>query len=424
MKKIIYAEHDNLFEPNDYIRFIVNLSGEINSNILKETVEYVFKLNESTMSKISFGQDGQSYYEKMEQSGCRVCITKKSWRELINQNERVPFAIDKGELMRVFIIQGENETTLLIMSHHLVGDGKSILYFVEQVMKSLSGEKLEYKSLKLLDPNLIDKKYHLKNYIYRYTKSINKKWEITKKAFTWEDYYNIHNTYWSKHSTNVLYRKITSDDMDRLKSFARENNVTINSIIITSFLKASKKKQSVGIPVSIRKDNNRNMSNQTTGISIKYKYSERKSFVKNAIAVHKRIYKIINQPSMLYFVPQFMSLINPNLINSVLMYTQGLYYNEITKKVARVIGFSGKNIKDIGVTNLTKADIKTKYDNFNIDSIIFVPPVVSYAKQIIGVLTTDNCMVFSYSYMQTPDETQINIFNEGVDYLLQIINTQ
>lgn len=50
----------------------------------------------------------------------------KNWIEIVSQNEKNPFAIDKGELVRVFIIPSESNTQIMIMAHHLAGDGKSI----------------------------------------------------------------------------------------------------------------------------------------------------------------------------------------------------------------------------------------------------------------------------------------------------------
>lgn len=53
------------------------------------------------------------------------------------KNEKIPFAIDKGELVRVFIIPSGDKTQIMIMAHYLAGDGKSINYFVKDIMDAL-----------------------------------------------------------------------------------------------------------------------------------------------------------------------------------------------------------------------------------------------------------------------------------------------
>ena len=49
-------------------------------------------------------------------------------------------------------------------------------------------------------------------------------------------------------------------------------------------------------------------------------------------------------------------------------------------------------IDKIILTNLTRADIQLGYDEFNIREIVFVPPVVSYAKNVLGIVTTGDIM--------------------------------
>lgn len=92
-------------------------------------------------------EHGFAYYEKIPVSYCKIEIVNenKNWIEIMGQNEKIPFAIDKGELVRVFIIPSEDKTQIMIMAHHLAGDGKSIIYFVKDIMNALSAIPLTYK---------------------------------------------------------------------------------------------------------------------------------------------------------------------------------------------------------------------------------------------------------------------------------------
>lgn len=130
MNKII-TERVNLFEPNVYISMCIKLVGKINTKELTIAIKEAFKANEATMSKIVLN-NSEAFYEKMPLSGCKVEIasSSKSIIELIRINEKIPLEIDKGELIRTFIVSYEDKTELLIMANHLVGDGKSIIYFL------------------------------------------------------------------------------------------------------------------------------------------------------------------------------------------------------------------------------------------------------------------------------------------------------
>ncbi|MBQ7076890.1 MAG: hypothetical protein IJM91_01995 [Lachnospiraceae bacterium] len=53
----------------------------------------------------------------------------------------------------------------------------------------------------------------------------------------------------------------------------------------------------------------------------------------------------------------------------------------------------GKKTKNLSVTNLTRLDIPDMYGEFKVDFFSFIPPVVSYGKNIVGVSTLGDCTV-------------------------------
>lgn len=151
MKEII-TERPNLFEPNVYITMCVELCGRIDPHKLTTAVYEAYYVNEATMSKVVLEKD-KAYYDRLPVTGCKVSITDKNLLMLIKEYEKIPFAIDKGELVRTFIILTETNTLIMIMAHHLVGDGKSLIYFIKDMMSALSKTSLTYKPLTLLTKN-------------------------------------------------------------------------------------------------------------------------------------------------------------------------------------------------------------------------------------------------------------------------------
>ena len=123
MKKYIRSERANLFEPNVYISMIVKLSGNLQSEEIEQAVYKAYEANATTMSKIVLEENGDAYYEKMGISGCGFIIDNCSWKELLHQSEKRPFALNEGELVRTFLTKENEQLILLIHAHHLVGDG-------------------------------------------------------------------------------------------------------------------------------------------------------------------------------------------------------------------------------------------------------------------------------------------------------------
>ena len=387
----IVTERTNLFEPNVYVTVCVEITGKVCPHKLSAAVKQALEANEAAMSKIVL-KHGFAYYEKMPVSNGKIEIEKenKNWIALVQQNEKIPFAIDKGELVRVFIIPSEDKTQIMIMAHHLAGDGKSIIYFVKDIMNALSGTPLTYKPLTLLERNLPPK--GLSAAAGLYARYCNYKWN--NRFFTWQDYYDLHNKYWETVSSDIQYKTLSAQETQKIITSAKQIGCSVNSYIVTLFLQTHPNLRKVGIPVSIRQAKNEAMSNLTSGIYIKYRYDSKKTFAQNAMRVHKSITGKLKRHKV--FVLQFLAKMPLTLIDAVLLHTYNSCNERLAKKTAKVMGYFGKNKKDLGISNLTVIDIPASYGNYKIDNIIFVPPAVSYSQNIIGVSTINGRLTFSY----------------------------
>ena len=393
-KKYIISERPNLFEPNVYISMVVKIEGNISPEMVRNAVESAYSANETTMSKIILEENGNAYYKKTETSGCKVIFENRDWIAIIKDSEKQAFAINDGELVRTYIISENQRITLLIHAHHLVGDGKSILILINDILNSLAGKSLTYKPMVLIDYEYLTKRARLLMGVKLLLKKANRKWSKTGKAFTWDDYYAVHKNYWNNHSSDINIETYSASD---LKNNCK-NGVTLNSLLIAKLLKESPESKVVGIPLSIREDN-KSMSNQTSGIAFKYQYNLNKSFEENLTRVHKKIYKQLRDINKKYFVLLFIAELCPSLLDSVLLQTHGCYENSLSEKMADIMGYMGNGGRDLGVTNLTKIDIPNNFDSFKIRDILFIPPKISYSKNVIGISTYEDKLSISYHKM-------------------------
>lgn len=468
MKNYICSERADLFEPNIYINFWIQLVGDPKPEDVEAAVKAAFAANEATMSKVVLLRTGEAYYDRQQESGCRVELKEANWLEVLRQNEKIPFAINKGELMRVFILTAEEKLGLLIMAHHLVGDGKSITYFLEDIMRALAGESLTFKPMKLITKDALPKDSRLSLPEKLYANYYNWKWKHIGQLFQWEDYEAIHRHYWEKHSTHIAYEYFSTEEINRIHAHTKEMGVSINSYIAAAFLEAERKKDAVvGMAVDARIDGNKSMSNQATGISVKcraftsgivrpcgrmsvsvksraftsgtprpkglmsvsaktkntfiagiprpcgripdsatHSFTDEGSFDENVQLLHQMILDKLANPKKKFFVLHFISLLHPCLIDSVLLHTYGLYQNETTKKLALAMGYTGQKKRDLGITNLTRLDIPASYGKYGIRKLMFIPPSVAYSSHIIGVATMEDGMCISYHFMEEREEEQ------------------
>lgn len=387
----IITERPNLFEPNVYTTICVEITGKVSPQKLTVAVKQAFEANEATMSKIVL-EHCCAYYKRLSVSGCKTEIEdeNKCWMEIVKQNEKIPFAIDKGELVRAFVIPLKTKTQIVIMAHHLAGDGKSIIYFVKDIMNALSDIPLTYKPLALLEKNLPSKGLSVSAKLF--ASYCKRKWN--NRCFGLQDYYDLHNAYWKVRSSDIRYETLSVAQTQSIIDKAKEIGCSVNSYLVTHFLQEYKNRCEVGMPVSIRQDKNEAMSNLTSAISINYKYNDKKTFAENAMRVHRKITQLLKHKRL--FVLQFIARLPMTLIDAVLLSTYNACNNRLAKKTAKVMGYGGKNKRDLGISNLTVIDIPTSYGNYEIKNIIFVPPAVSYSHNIIGVSTVNGRMTISY----------------------------
>lgn len=422
MKNHIYSERVDLFEPNIYIGYLVQITGNPSLDVLVSAVKTAFAANEATMSRIVYNRNGDAYYEQMSESGCKVSIIKDDWKDIIRRNEKITYAIDQGELMRVFVIVAERDIYLLVMAHHLVGDGKAVTYFIEDVMIVLSGGSLGYKPMQLISHKSIPVKTELPLLLKLYVGILNKQWKRSGKTFRWDDYYNIHEAYWMEHSSEIVYEYFSPEEVNRIHAHTKEIGVSVNSYITAAFLEANRENTTIGMAVNIRLNKNKSISNQASGISVDHIFSDKITFDENAQLIHKKVMYKLEKPVMKYFILRFIPLFTPSLIDSVLLHTYGLYQNRTTQKLARLMGYVGGKKRELGVTNLTKLDIPNTYGRYGLKNGIFIPPVVSYAKHIIGVSTMEDGMTISYHFMSDQDrEKELEFFKRGIRNLKKYV---
>lgn len=389
MRKYILSERSSLFEPDIYISMVVKLSGNVEKEKLIAAVKAAYNANETTMSRIVLTDKGDAFYERMEESGCRVFMDSRSWKEILHGEEKKTFHIDEGELIRSFITPEKDGITLYIMAHHLAGDGKSMVVLIEDIMRAMEGQTLIYKEARVFHREYLNKKGKLPLLVKAFIKSKNRKWNIEGRIFTWKDYYAVHDKYWKNHSSKVEIRALDEKELENLKMEAHKNQVTINSYLVAQLQREFPEKSVIGIPVSVR-DGDMSMSNQTSGISIRHSYRSTRSLSENAREIHEKIYSIIKNKRKKYFVLSFLATLAPTITDGVILHSQGYYKSDFTEKMLDTMKYRGKSKTQLGVTNLSRIDLKKAYSTFKIEDILFIPPKVSYSEMVVGVSTFSN----------------------------------
>lgn len=252
------------------------------------------------------------------------------------------------------------------MLHHLGGDGKSLCYFIENFFHCLNGETVNFHQIRLLHKDVLPDKSSLPFIAKILAKYYNRKWKKESRIFDFGDSDNAHQLFWNNHKTCTELRSISGDILHQKLLECKECGIGFTAYFIAEMLKDTRTLQDIGLAVDGRLDGNRAMGNQATGISIKYKYDPSKTILENA-------------------------RILPDAIN---LEHAGYFHSHTSRQLAYLMGYGGKT-KDLSITNLTRLDIPVQYGKFEIIDFWFIPPVVSYGKNIIGMVTIGDTLNIS-----------------------------
>lgn len=416
----IDKERTWVFSPVNNIVMKVDIKGNILEAKLKEAIRNTVSQYEMLHQKITLDQEGNAYYEKSESFEPLIRSMNLDWTEVAKEQEKIPFAIDQGEFIRYFYKMTEERTTLMIIAHHIAGDGVSFTYFIEDIMRSLTGVQIQYKKLELFHMEKLPKDARLRAPITCLMKYMNRRWRKTGRLFDFNDYYNMYDKCWSNRES-LIYTYVVEDDMfDVVQKFSKENNITINSLITTAFIRASGERSDVGLAASIREKGFTGMGNYATGISVKYQYNDRRSFLENARTVQNMIYDKLNNESKKFFLLQFMRNIEPSLVDAIYFNVCSDYNNQTAETFSKMFGYSG-NPKGISITNLTKLPIETKFEPYEIVDFVFVPPLVLNAKRIIGIASIGEKIVFSLHLNNDKEAKEhLSFFYKAMEYLQEL----
>jgi hypothetical protein len=312
--------------------------------------------------------------------------------------------------------EGEKKQ-ILIMAHHLAGDGKSIVYFIDDIMNALNGNQILYKKMRLLSTENLPKGSKIPLFMKGYINYYNYSWKRKGRAFSTDDIKMVHDIYWKQHKTVISVGHFSNTELQELAKKAREAHVRLTSYITAAFCKFMPENISIGLAVDGRTDHNRSMGDQATGITVDYRYNKKVDFAKNARCIQKKIDKKLQCTWKKYFVLKFMGRLNGSLVDSIYMYLAGIYKNNKTARFAKVLGYS-ENLRDLSITNLTKLDIRNKYGFHRIRDFLFVPPIIAYGKRLIGIATLGDEMYITYHLIEDSEtDSEVNYFNRVIEGL-------
>ncbi len=387
MKHEIIYERGELFDVNMIIVFSIRISGTPSEGELQEAFGRAVATNEILTSRIVIENDGRAFYTDNDSPGSRIMKADKDFDEIRQREEKIRFRVEDGEYIRAYYEAKGDKTEILFLMHHMAGDGMSLQYFIEDFMTFLAGGSKEFKKIRTAETK--DNLDHVSRAIIKH---YNKKWNNT--VFTFEDIDKAYEAYWKNRTTVIETKVIEKEELKTLLGECRTAGVKFTAYLTAMLIKDEKGLMDVGYAMDYRRNKNRSMGNQASGMSVRYRYSPKKSIFDNALAIQKKLDKKIADHRKGSYILNFVAGFVPTLLDAVDIEHAGTFHDKVSHSLARLMGYMGKT-KDYSITNLTVADIPLEYGKYRIERMMFAGPVVSYGKCIISAVTCDGRTVIT-----------------------------
>ena len=405
-KRGISTERTHWFMPNAMIVMkadIVAKNGQTIEELIQKLQQAIMRAsyaNETLMSHLVLEPDGEVWYERLKKPCylCEVLAQGTDWKAVVNEQERIPFDFKRGELVRYFLIPTASEVHIILMAHHLAGDGKSMLILLRDIMNGMNGRAVVKKRLEILQKEDIRKFSKISPMVKLFIARLNHQWKKDRRVFEEADYKKMFYGYWNSHETVIDDIVFTVEETNDILKRCKEYDVSVNSYLTTAILKAYDSEWTeVGYAVDVRKKNQIGMGNFVSGQAFETTYVKDVGFRENAWRTDSLYKKQLQNSRNKYFTLHFLDRLDNAYIDSACMQIYTDYDTKSSRKLAQMMGYDGKK-RELSLSNLTRFSFAKEDDAYQMENLLFVPPVVPYGVRLFGMVTLDDKLSVTLHY--------------------------
>jgi NRPS condensation-like uncharacterized protein len=191
MEKIkIATERLFLRSPNINVCFRIIIEGNLDENDFSAAIDTVCQRHPLLKCAVEIDNNHDAWfvqnanpvkaeYYKYEEM--------PDWKNWYKKTDNIPFDFIHGPLVKICVITGNKHTEIIILGHHIIGDGIGYLNLTKDFLSALAG-KLE--TIPQLPPDndkfITGKRLGLLSGLY--VQKLNKAWRKNKTHFSENDY--------------------------------------------------------------------------------------------------------------------------------------------------------------------------------------------------------------------------------------------
>lgn len=419
--------------PSMYLVTKITVIGEYNSKRLEDSIKEMERVHPIITYVLEEGEEGKVYFAKKEDIKVTVKYFERKnqddWLRITRDEEFIPLEFDKEPPLRFLIIHGEEEFDIVILGHHLLGDGKSFQYLMQDLLEVYCNKT---QNLPIQETRFIrktedmPKESELPIEFVEAIQSVNTEWSSMRRQFTREEYEKLFNDYHEVHGLGLFVEYYDKEKYPLLIRRCKEHGVTVNSALVTAFVavlyKVKKEEQKATVAIDLRNqlkfETNRCITNCSSAISPLLQYDEKDTFWGNVKHIHKLLKEDLKDPSKTFTILQLFNQLDGSIFDPLYYAENGTYQGEILMKVAKLLGFENRE-QGFDISNLGVVNINPNMGEYVIrDYVFFANPTTVY-DFTVGVATLDEQLNLAICYKKNSiTEETIREYTKGAIELL------
>ena len=444
--------------PYSVITMLARVKGFISEDQLKDALAKVrqrhaplrFRIEQDQDHRARFTTNGTSdiAYEIFPRQG------SEDWIKIVRDASQIPFQFETQPALKVILVQSGEINELILLCHHVLADGMSLVYLLRDLLDALGDPHSELSELPAPEPiTLQNMPEDLKQsgIAKFFMKRINKKWIESKIDFDQADYQAITEAYWTHYSHPLLLIEFNESETEKLVSRCREENTTVNSALSSAFsgavssVKGEHENQPRIVVAADLRDRIPHSPGESLGVyagglDFKFNYDHNIGFWENARVFHGKATSLYTNKNL--FKEQLTwSYLHPTLSEAMTFKKAGSLVPPESAQYQKLHSFSQREdvvqsilkremLEDFdavfvgtAITNLTRLDIPASYGELELERVIFKPGgafPLSNIHLLVGAVTCAGKLTLTLEYSDIHfDENGIQAVKEkALSFLL------
>lgn len=410
----IYTERHILRNPSLAVLMKISVDGHFDEQRFEKALLTLKKVHPLLFSSVVMDNDGMAYYRENAvqrlELHCAECERKNQWLEVAEVENKRPFHCEQGPLIRFFVFYSESDFDILVIVHHLIGDGDAIARLLRDVVTAYAGIALSHhEQILISSQHDFPRKARPTFLVKAFTRAINKMWAKGEKPrFGESEYQEMFYNYHQIADIGLSYSTINASEVNALHEACKSHKVTINEAIVTAFIRAMQEKRPnashdktvVGIPINMRKhlslSTDDSLGNFASAVTIKERYDTKKDFWQNAARIQGKLNSKLNSDKAPWVVLNLYSLLNPLLIDAMYFAAYGKCEDRAAKRAAALLSIDHPS--STAISNLGRLKFDCQVGSYRLRDLVFIAPKAPGSYVVLGVATLGGTMQIGLSY--------------------------